>query len=84
MPFPPILAVTFGAVAAAAVAKVPSFTAPQAIWIALWDNVASLTDGTLAWPLGDRDKQYAGIVNQTIGGITLNIDKDVVGGPVAT
>jgi Domain of unknown function (DUF1906) len=69
---------------AAAVAKVPSFTAPQAIWIALWDNVASLTDGTLAWPLGDRDKQYAGIINQTIGGITLNIDKDVVGGPVAT
>jgi hypothetical protein len=69
---------------AAAVTRAGSFTAPQAIWIALWDNKPSLIDGTLAWPLAARSKQYAGIVNQTIGGITLNIDKDVVGGPVAT
>ncbi len=68
---------------AAAASKAPGFTPPDAIWIALWDNVASLSDGNLTWPLADRSKQYAGNVNQTIGGITLNIDKDLVGGPVA-
>ena len=31
----------------------------------------------------DRAKQYAGNVNATVGGITLNIDKDIVGGPLA-
>jgi hypothetical protein len=68
---------------AAAASKTPGFTPPDAIWIALWDNVSSLSDGNLAWPLTDRTKQYSGNVNQTIGGITLNIDKDLVGGPVA-
>jgi hypothetical protein len=68
---------------AAAVAKTPGFTPPDAIWFALWDNVATLSDGTLDWPLTDRSKQYLGNVNRTIGGITLDIDKDIVGGPVA-
>ena len=63
--------------------KVAGFTPPDAVWIALWDNVASLNDGTLTWPLPDRSKQYAGNVNATVGGITLNIDKDFVGGPLA-
>jgi hypothetical protein len=68
---------------AAAASKTPGFTPPDAIWIALWDNVSSLSDGNLTWPLTDRTKQFSGNVNQTIGGITLNIDKDLVGGPVA-
>ncbi len=68
---------------AAAAGKTAGFTPPDAVWIALWDNVPSLSDGTLAWPLATRSKQYAGSVNTTIGGITLNIDQDVVGGPVA-
>jgi hypothetical protein len=68
---------------AAAASKTAGFTPPDAVWIALWDNVPSLSDGTLAWPLATRSKQYAGSVNATIGGITLNIDRDVVGGPVA-
>jgi hypothetical protein len=68
---------------AAAASQTPGFTPPDALWIALWDNVSSLSDGNLTWPLTDRTKQFSGNVNQTIGGITLNIDKDLVGGPVA-
>ena len=68
---------------AAAVAHKAGFTRPDAIWIALWDERATLDDGTLAWPIGDRAKQYEGNVNGTVGGITLSIDKDVVAGPLA-
>lgn len=68
---------------AGAVKKTPGFTPPEAIWIALWDNVATLNDGTLTWPMAARSKQYSGNVNATVGGITLNIDKDYVGGPLA-
>ncbi len=66
---------------AAAVAKTAGFTPPDAIWIALWDNHATLNDGTLIWPTSERAKQYVGSVNMTISGVTLNIDKDIVGGP---
>jgi hypothetical protein len=68
---------------AAAVAKRAGFTPPDAIWIAHWDNSATLNEGTLNWPLSMRAKQYTGNVNMTIKGTTLNIDKDVVGGPLA-
>ena len=68
---------------AATVAKTAGFTAPDAIWIADWDNKATLNDGTLTWPTSDRAKQYTGNVNMTISGVTLNIDKDIVGGPLA-
>ena len=68
---------------AAAVAKTPGFTAPRAVWIAHWDNQATLQDGTLVWPLQDRNKQYQGPHNRTVGGITLNIDGDLAGGPLA-
>jgi hypothetical protein len=66
-----------------AVGKLSGFTPPEAIWIALWDNVASLNDGALTWPPPARSKQYAGNINATVGGITLNIDRDFVGGPLA-
>jgi hypothetical protein len=68
---------------AAAAGKTAGFAPPDAVWIALWDNVPSLSDGTLAWPPADRSKQYAGSVTETHGGITQEIDKDIVGGPVA-
>jgi hypothetical protein len=68
---------------AAAARKIVDFTPPDAVWIALWDNNPSLIDGTLCWPLSDRTKQYSGGINATVGGITMNIDKDIVGGPVA-
>jgi Domain of unknown function (DUF1906) len=68
---------------AAAVAGKAGFTKPDAIWIALWDGRATLDDGTLDWPIGDRAKQYAGNLFGTVGGITLSIDQDVVAGPLA-
>jgi hypothetical protein len=61
----------------------PGFTPPDAIWIALWDDVPSFAGDQLAWPLTERSKQYTGNANVTVGGITLNIDKDLVDGPVA-
>jgi hypothetical protein len=67
----------------AAAEHIAGFTPPDAIWIALWDNKATLSDGNLVWPLSDRAKQYAGNVTETVDGITLDIDKDIVGGPVA-
>lgn len=67
----------------AAKAKVRGFTAPRAVWIALWDNRKTLVDGNLTWPVTDRAKQYAGPHEQKIGGFTLNIDSDYVAGPTA-
>jgi Domain of unknown function (DUF1906) len=68
---------------AAAVSKTPGFTPPAAIWIAHWDGVRTLSDGNLVWPLYDRSKQYIGPHFRTVNGITLDIDTDWVGGPVA-
>jgi hypothetical protein len=68
---------------AAAVAHRPGFTRPRAIWIALWDNRRTLSDGTLVWPFTDRSKQYIGPHLHKVGGITLDIDTDWVEGPVA-
>jgi len=66
-----------------AVTKVVNFTPPDAVWFALWDQNPTLSDGDLLWPLSERAKQYAGNVFATVAGITLEIDKDIVGGPVA-
>jgi hypothetical protein len=61
----------------------PGFTPPAALWIALWDGIASLNGDRLAWPLTERSKQYSGNATVRVGGIRLNIDKDIVGGPLA-
>jgi hypothetical protein len=63
--------------------KMAGFTPPESVWVALWDNVPSLSGGNVAWSSADRSKQYTGNVNETVGGITLEIDKDIVDGPVA-
>jgi hypothetical protein len=60
----------------------PDFTAPQAIWYALWNRRAELNDGHLSWPGSDRAKQFRGPHDITIDGITLNIDTDLVASPV--
>jgi len=68
---------------AAAQAKAPGFTAPQAVWFAMWDGQRTLSDGSLVWPTAERSKQYQGPQNVTLGGTTLNIDSDLVAGPLA-
>ena len=44
----------------AASEKMPGFTPPDAVWIALWDHSLSLSDGNLAWPLSDREQAVRG------------------------
>jgi hypothetical protein len=60
---------------------------PQAIWFALWDKAQNLTGSpymtTAVWPVTERDKQYFGPRLVKVGGITLDIDSDLVDGPVA-
>ena len=64
-----------------------SVAEPQAIWFAQWDGNRTLGNaeafGDAPWPIQSRTKQYAGPHSQTIGGITLNIDSDLAGGPLA-
>jgi Domain of unknown function (DUF1906) len=63
-----------------------SMAQPDAMWFALWDSNGNLT-GTPYLPssrwASDRVKQYAGNKTQKIGGYTINIDADRVGGAVA-
>jgi hypothetical protein len=64
---------------------------PDALWIAHWVassytptasvwNVACL--GNQFWPTHQRLRQYAGGHNETWGGLTLNIDSNVLDGPL--
>jgi hypothetical protein len=59
---------------------------PDAMWFALWDAKNNLT-GTPYLPASrwakDRVKQYSGGKNVKVGGYTLNIDADRVGGAVS-
>ena len=56
------------------------------MWFALWDKKNNLT-GTPYLPsknwASDRVKQYQGNQNVKIGGYTINIDADRVGGAVS-
>ncbi len=60
---------------------------PQAIWIALWDNVLNVTGSpylnSSVWPTSARSKQYAGPTVVNVGGYSIDIDSDLVDGPVA-
>jgi hypothetical protein len=60
---------------------------PQAIWFALWDNAVNLTGSPYmtpaVWSAAARSKQYAGPRVVKIGGFSLDIDSDLVDGPVA-
>jgi hypothetical protein len=60
---------------------------PQAIWFALWDNATNLTGSpymtSAVWSAAARSKQYAGPRVVKIGGVSLDIDSDLVDGPVA-
>jgi hypothetical protein len=61
---------------------------PDAIWTAHWDRDDRLSGWPgipdQRWPVHQRVKQYRGDHDEVHGGIRLNIDSNVVDGPVAT
>lgn len=65
-----------------------SFARPDAVWMARWDNVATVTGwptaGDALWAEFQRAKQYRGDHVETWGGVSLEIDSDIIKGPVAT
>jgi uncharacterized protein YraI len=65
-----------------------TYARPDAVWMARWDGKANLTGWPTApdshWGVWQRAKQYRGDHNETWGGVTINIDSDVIKGPVAT
>ncbi|MFW5470295.1 glycoside hydrolase domain-containing protein [Knoellia sp. CPCC 206435] len=65
-----------------------SLARPDAVWMARWDGVATTqnwpTAGNTLWAEFQRAKQYRGDHNETWGGVTLNIDSNLMRGPVAT
>jgi hypothetical protein len=68
---------------AARVGDLWGFTPPQALWYAKWDSQRELHDRALSWPPYDLSKQYRGPHDVTLGGVTMNIDTDLVSGPTA-
>jgi len=65
-----------------------SLARPDAVWMARWDDVPTLTGwptaGNTLWAEWQRSKQYRGDHVETWGGVSMNIDSDVFAGPVAT
>ena len=65
-----------------------SYARPDAIWIARYDGVASLTGWSgisdSRWALHQRAKQFLANRSETYGGVTVNIDRDLLDAPVAT
>jgi hypothetical protein len=64
------------------------WTRPDAIWTARWDRKPKLTNWSGVdrdqWANQQRIKQYRGDHLERHGGVTLNIDSNVVDAPVAT
>ena len=65
-----------------------SLARPDAVWMARWDDVATVTGwptaGNSLWAEWQRAKQYRGDHPETWGGVSLTIDSDIIKGPVAT
>jgi hypothetical protein len=68
----------------------PNYPRLDAIWIAAWNGTpnifgfggsCSLSDAV--WPFHQRIHQYQGGHNETWGGVTINIDRNAVDGPLA-
>jgi hypothetical protein len=56
-----------------------TFTLPDQIWIARWDNLANTSTSYVrsdGWVPGRRVKQFQGGHNETWGGVTINIDRN--------
>jgi uncharacterized protein YraI len=64
------------------------YARPDAVWMARWDGNATVTGWPTApdthWGYWQRAKQYQGDHNETHGGVTLNIDSDIIKAPMAT
>jgi uncharacterized protein YraI len=65
-----------------------TYARPDAVWMARWDGSTSLTGWPTApnshWAVWQRAKQYRGDHDETWGGVTINIDSDILRAPVAT
>ena len=67
-------------------ATLPGMSRPDALWIARWDNARTVADPAVpsgAWTPHLRIKQFAGARKETHGGVSLEIDRDWLDGPVA-
>lgn len=66
--------------------SLPGVARPDALWIARWDNARSVQDASVpnnAWTPHQRIKQFTGGHKETHGGVSINIDRDWLDGPVA-
>ncbi|MCU1537576.1 MAG: hypothetical protein JWP82_1927 [Humibacillus sp.] len=65
-----------------------SLARPDAVWMARWDNLATVTGwptaGNTLWSEWQRSKQFRGDHVETWGGVTMAVDSDIIKGPVAT
>jgi hypothetical protein len=64
-----------------------SYTEPDDIWFAEWNDSRSTTTGYIPstdWPGHHRLHQYSGDHKETYGGVTLEIDGDALDGDTAT
>ena len=69
---------------------IPAASRMDAVWMARWDNVASVWTylsfanfPTNVWDNHQRIKQWQAPHNETWGGVTFNIDGNIADGPVA-
>jgi uncharacterized protein YraI len=65
-----------------------SYARPDALWIARYDGVDSLTGwagiADTKWGVHQRAKQFLANRTETYGGVAINIDRDRLDAPVAT
>lgn len=64
-----------------------TYARPDALWVARWDGVRSLSFAGIPssrWANHQRGKQYRGDHDERWGGVTINIDSDYFDAPVAT
>jgi hypothetical protein len=62
------------------------YTEPDDVWAAAWNGQANTYDANIPsgeWASHQRLHQYAGNLNQTHGGVTINIDSDYIDGATA-
>ena len=66
--------------------NLPGVARPDALWIARWDNHSTVQDPSVpsdAWAPHERIKQFTGGHKESHGGVTMDIDRDWLDGPVA-